>query len=46
MEITQQLRDYARSREAGNVEDARRQGLDEKSAEFRHRGGDLYIERP
>jgi phosphomethylpyrimidine synthase len=41
MEITQQLRDYARSRGL-EVERAADAGLDEKAAEFR-REGEIYL---
>jgi len=41
MEITQQLREYARAQRV-DAEVARKEGLDEKSREFRSSGGELY----
>jgi phosphomethylpyrimidine synthase len=41
MEITQQVRDYARQH-AVDAEEARRVGLRDKSAEFRKSGGEIY----
>jgi len=42
MKITQDVRDYAAARGVSEDE-ALRQGLQEKSAEFKHAGGELYI---
>jgi phosphomethylpyrimidine synthase len=41
MEITQQIRDYAARRGVGEQQ-ARDEGMEEKSAEFRDGGGELY----
>jgi phosphomethylpyrimidine synthase len=41
MEITQQVRDYARAH-ALSEDVAVKQGLDDKASEFREGGGDLY----
>jgi phosphomethylpyrimidine synthase len=41
MEITQQIRDYARQNEI-SAEEARLAGLRDKSAEFREGGGEIY----
>ena len=40
MEITQQIRDFARERE--NEAEARERGMAEKSQEFRERGAEIY----
>jgi phosphomethylpyrimidine synthase len=42
MEITQQVRDYAAAQGLEAAE-ARARGLEEKAAEFRERGGELYV---
>ena len=44
MEITQQVREYA-EQHGVDVDEARRQGLDERSEAFRSGGGGLYRER-
>jgi phosphomethylpyrimidine synthase len=41
MRITQDIRDYAERTGAGAA-DAVRAGLEEKAAEFRNQGGNLY----
>jgi len=45
MELSQQLRQFADSRGVAE-EEARRQGMSEKSEDFRQQGGELYVERP
>jgi len=42
MEITQQVRDYARAHGVDADDDALATGMAEKSEEFREAGGDLY----
>jgi phosphomethylpyrimidine synthase len=42
MEITQQVRDYAASQGVNEAE-ARAKGMEEKSAEFLRRGGEVYV---
>jgi phosphomethylpyrimidine synthase len=42
MEITQQVRDYARAKGIGE-EDALRDGMREKSEAFREEGGEIYV---
>ncbi len=42
MEITQQIRDFAREQGIEDAERARQEGLQERSAEFRAGGGELY----
>ena len=41
MEITQQIRDYAREHNTDEKQ-ARERGLNEKAHEFRTRGGEIY----
>jgi phosphomethylpyrimidine synthase len=43
MEITQQIRDYARQRGLGERE-AVEQGLEEKAREFRDKGAEIFVE--
>ncbi|MGM0564563.1 MAG: phosphomethylpyrimidine synthase ThiC [Pseudomonadota bacterium] len=42
MKITQDIRDYANEQKIGNVEIAVEKGLQEKSEEFRDKGGEIY----
>jgi len=42
MEITQQIRDYAKEKGIGEAA-AQEQGMDEKSAEFREKGAEIYV---
>ena len=42
MEITQQIRDYAKEKGL-DEETAARKGMDEKSAEFKEKGSELYV---
>ena len=42
MKITQDVRDYARARGIGSVQDAVQAGLDEKAKEFRRAGSEIY----
>jgi phosphomethylpyrimidine synthase len=42
MKITREVRDYARERGIGDMNDAMRTGLAEKAAQFRHRGARVY----
>ena len=42
MKITQDVRDFARERGITDVQEALEQGLEEKAAEFRSKGGHLY----
>ncbi|MEE8412488.1 MAG: phosphomethylpyrimidine synthase ThiC, partial [Acidobacteriota bacterium] len=43
MEITQQIREYAKEKGLETVE-AVRSGMSEKSAEFREKGSEIYVE--
>ncbi len=42
MKITQDVRDYARKKQLGDVQEAIRQGLEEKAREFTDTGAELY----
>ena len=42
MKITQDVRDYAKARGIGRVQDAVQAGLDEKAKEFRRAGSEIY----
>ena len=42
MKITQDVREYAKEHGIASPEDAMEQGMKEKSAEFRAKGGDVY----
>ena len=43
MKITQDVRDYARAHQLTDMTDALQQGLQEKAAEFRRRGAQVYV---
>ena len=45
MKITREVRDYARTHGGQDVEQALREGLDEKAHEFQEAGGELYAKR-
>ena len=44
MKITQDVRDYARAQGLADAKEALERGLNEKAAEFKRRGGELYQE--
>ena len=43
MKITQDVREYAKDKGINNLNDALEQGLEEKAAEFREQGGNVYM---
>ncbi len=45
MQITQDIRDYARSQGIDNINEAIERGLDEKANEFRQKGASMYSKR-
>ncbi len=45
MQITQDIRDYARSQGIDNINEAIERGLDEKANEFRQKGANMYSKR-
>jgi phosphomethylpyrimidine synthase len=44
MEITQQVRDYAKLHGIGDADEALEQGMRDKATEFRRRGSEIYID--
>ena len=42
MKISQDVRDYAAGRGAGDADSTREQGMRDKSVEFRQQGGEIY----